>query len=119
MKKVLFGSAIVLASLMSLSSSAQAQTPVLDLCPNVSWADGYNVWELIPLAPNDYKTVTVTGDFVNVRSRMGFDAPVMFTIDLGSQVTKTGESYDSACNQWVRVRISGNFYWIHGNYLTP
>ncbi len=117
MMNLFLSGAIALASLSVLVEGAQAQTPVTQQCPQATWMAGYQIWELMPLAPNQYKTATVTGSAVNVRQGAGFDSVVVFTLPFDYQVTITGESWDLACNQWMRIRIGTQDYWMHGDYL--
>ncbi|MDB9525093.1 SH3 domain-containing protein [Oscillatoria sp. CS-180] len=119
MKKLLFGSAIVFASLIGLVSEVRAEVPVRAVCSQATWTDGYNIWEVIPLSPSQYRTAFVIDGPVNVRAGLGYDAEVLFTLDSGNRVTVTGEGWDMDCNQWMRIRIGSNLYWVHGNYITP
>ena len=97
---------------------AETPMPVMDICPQATWTQGYNLWELISLDASQHRIATVIDGPVNVRTGIGFDAPVAFTLNTGVRVRVEGESWDTGCNQWMYVRVEGSLYWIHGNFLT-
>ena len=110
----------VLAGALILLVPGQVKAiPVIDHCPQEQpiWTVGHNIWELIPLAPEQYKRALVHDGPSNVRLEVGFDYDEIFTLPTGAQVTVTGEAWDSGCNQWMRVLIGTNHYWIHGSQL--
>lgn len=119
MMKSFLSGAIAMVGLGVMVSNAHAQimTPVLQQCPQATWTNGYHIWEVIPLSPNQYKTAVVAADGVRVRSGAGMDALTLETFNKGVNVTVTGEAWDMACNQWMRVRFRGGSAWIHGDYL--
>ena len=100
----------------NMPAFAQA-TPVVEQCPVATWTIGYNLWELIPLAESQYKLAIVDVGPTNVRAGVGFDAAILFTAVAGTQVTVLGEAWDTACNQWMYVRLGDGLYWMYGGQV--
>jgi hypothetical protein len=118
MKFLLSGVAIAIGLTVAMDS-AHAAIPIVEQCPDATWTEGYSIWDLIPLAPEQYKPAVVFGGSGDIRGGVGYDSPVLFQISEGSRVTIIGEAWDMGCNQWTKIRIGmdGNEYWIHGFQL--
>lgn len=117
MLKYLLGGIAACAAVMATAHSAQAQIPVLYMCPEAYWTEGYHIWELIPLDPEQYKLASVIEGPSDVRSGVGFDAEVIASLESGAEVTIIGEAWDMGCNHWLRVLINGEPYWMAGRDL--
>ncbi len=120
MKSILAGITLCAASLLIAQDAkalTPAQIPVTSMCPEATWAAGYAIGELIPLAQRQYKVGLITNGPSNVRSGAGFESPVLFTLNAGEQVTIAGEAWDIGCNQWMYVIVNSQFYWMHGSQL--
>lgn len=111
-------SGVFASTLMLIPGQVKAKS-VIEHCPGAqaSWTVGYDIWDLIPLASEQYKTALVYDGPSNVRLSVGFDADVAFTLPTGAQVTVTGEAWDTGCNQWMRVLIGARHYWMHYSQL--
>ncbi|WP_017302140.1 hypothetical protein [Nodosilinea nodulosa] len=96
---------------------AQSTAPlVADLCPQVTWADGFRIGEMVPLDPaqsHPAAVITVTP----LRSSYGFEGAVITDLAVGTRVTVTGEVWDMGCNQWMAVPGDQQSAFIHGNAL--
>lgn len=68
--------------------------------------------ELKSLTEYGSSATLYASDIVNVRMKPSTDADVMVTLNLGDQVTVTGET-----NQWFRVNVSGNVGYISKAFL--
>lgn len=90
-------------------------------CPDATWAEGFQIGELIALAPDQYKRAEVVGSPSNGRSGAGFNSPVVATLSKGNPVTVMGEAWDGGCNQWMQVQVDNRVLWMHSStlQLTP
>ncbi|MEB3268374.1 MAG: SH3 domain-containing protein [Leptolyngbya sp.] len=114
----ILGGVTLWATVALTAGVAQAPNPpVTEVCPEATWAEGFLLWELILLAPEQYKTALVFDGPSNVRLGAGFESEVAFTLPTGSQVTIIGETWDAGCNQWMRVQVDTDLYWMHGHQL--
>ena len=97
----------------------RGEAGVAVVCQGVDWVGTALIGELIPLAPDQYKTATVTGNGVNVRDRPGKDANAPFTFNQGAPVEIMGETFDGNCDQWMQVTTDREpgIFWIHGDFL--
>lgn len=96
---------------------AQSTTPlVADLCPHVTWADGFRISEMVPLEPAQYHPAAVIA-LTPLRSGYGFEGVVITDLAVGTRVTVTGEVWDMGCNQWMAVPGDQQPAFIHGNAL--
>ena len=96
---------------------AQSTAPlVADLCPHVTWADGFRIGEMVPLNPAQYRPATVIL-LTPLRSGYGFEGAVITDLAVGTRVTVTGEVWDMGCNQWMTVPSDQQPAFIHGNAL--
>ncbi|NJL47162.1 MAG: hypothetical protein HC929_06220 [Leptolyngbyaceae cyanobacterium SM2_5_2] len=96
--------------------AAQAQTPVLDLCPQATWTRGFNIGEFIPINPSQYwqsEVMTATP----LRRSYGYEGEVVSTLSAGARLTIRGEVWDAGCNQWMAVEINGSRQFVHGHAL--
>ena len=93
---------------------AQSTTPlVADLCPQVTWADGFRIGELIPLATSQYHPAVVISS-TSLQAGYGFEGAVITSLAVGTQVTVTGEVWDMGCNQWMAIPGDQQPTFIHG-----
>lgn len=105
------------ASLQLPIEIAQSTAPlVADLCPQVTWADGFRIGEMVPLDPAQYHPATVIS-LTPLRSGYGFEGAVITDLAVGTRVTVTGEVWDMGCNQWMAVPSNQLPAFIHGNAL--
>jgi hypothetical protein len=96
---------------------AQSTAPlVANLCPRVTWAEGFRIGEMVPLDPAQYHPATVIS-LAPLRSSYGFEGAVITNLAVGTQVTVTGEVWDMGCNQWMAVPGDQQPAFIHGNAL--
>ena len=96
---------------------AQSTAPlVADHCPHVTWADGFRIGEMVPLAPTQYHPAAVIS-LTPLRSGYGFEGAVITDLAVGTRVTVTGEVWDMGCNQWMAVPGDQQPAFIHGNAL--
>ncbi|MBD1917857.1 MULTISPECIES: hypothetical protein [Cyanophyceae] len=96
---------------------AQPTAPfVADLCPQVTWADGFRIGEMVPLAPAQYHPATVIA-LTPLRSDYSFEGAVITDLAVGTRVTVTGEVWDMGCNQWMAIPGAQQPVFIHGNAL--
>jgi hypothetical protein len=102
------------AALQLPVESAQSTTPlVADLCPQVTWADGFRIGELIPLATSQYHPAVVISS-TSLQAGYGFEGAVITDLAVGTQVTVTGEVWDMGCNQWMAIPGDQQPTFIHG-----
>lgn len=95
-------------------AEAQPQVPVKLRCPQAIWAGDYAIGEFIPLGLDNYKSARVRGDHARVLNGYGFDAEVVDILNQGAPLTVLGEAWDSACNQWMKVKTFTGVYWMQG-----
>jgi hypothetical protein len=95
---------------------AQALPPLItEICPDVTWADGFRIGELVPLAPHQYHAaVTITT--TPLRAGYGFEGEVITDLTVGTEVLVRGEVWDMGCNQWMVVSQDPQMF-VHGNAL--
>jgi hypothetical protein len=105
------------ASLQLPVEIAQSTAPlVADLCPQVTWADGFRIGEMVPLDPAQYRSATVIS-LTPLRLGYGFEGAVINDLAVGTRVTVTGEVWDMGCNQWMAVPGDQQPAFIHGKAL--
>ena len=96
---------------------AQSTAPlVAEICPQVTWADGFRIGEMVPLNPAQYHPAAVIA-VTPLRAGYGFEGVVITDLAVGTQVTVTGEVWDIGCNQWMAVPGDQQPAFIHGNAL--
>ncbi|WP_346294106.1 hypothetical protein [Sphaerothrix gracilis] len=95
---------------------AQALPPLItEICPDVTWADGFRIGELVPLAPHQYHAaVTITT--TPLRAGYGFESEIITDLTVGTKVMVRGEVWDMGCNQWMVVSEDPQMF-VHGNAL--
>lgn len=117
MLKLVLGALTTAAFVCCLPEPASAQAaliPVTRLCPEATWAAGYYIWELIPLDSTRYKSAQVYNGSADARSGVGFEARVVSSLPIGTQVTIVGEAWDTGCNPWMHILYNDQKYWVHG-----
>lgn len=100
-----------------IPSQPRSPIPVVDQCPQATWADGHNIGELISLHPSQYKSAAISQDSVEVYDGPDFNSDILLTIYPRSQVTITGEAWDMDCNQWIQASVDEGSYWVHSSDL--
>ena len=99
-----------------ISTEVQPPPFVTDICPNATWTEGYRIGEMIPLSPSQYHSAVVI-NATPLRSGYGFAGNVITDLQVGAQVTITGEAWDMGYNQWIAVAGDQQISFVHGNDL--
>jgi uncharacterized protein YraI len=108
---------VAIAGLTSHVVNAQAEDVATICAPRGSWMRNVGLYQVVALSPGDAWSAEVLPSTAGVRSGAGLSHSIVATLNQGDEVVVTGESWDSGCNQWMRIRYGGSEYWVRGNDL--